>query len=99
MLAQWGEDVGDCARGPWASWSSREPVVDLAAPRLRTRCCGGIADRGENRDPRRAAIEIQIDGGGAIRERPLRRKSFCLASRPWKTLNPLEMRVLELRSS
>lgn len=26
------------------------PAVDLAAPTLRTRCCGGHADRGENRD-------------------------------------------------
>ena len=28
-----------------------EPAVDLAAPVLRTRCCGGKADRGENHDP------------------------------------------------
>ncbi len=28
-----------------------EPAVDLAAPALRTRCCGGTADRVENHDP------------------------------------------------
>ena len=28
-----------------------EPAVDLAAPALRTRCCGGMTDRGENHDP------------------------------------------------
>ena len=33
-----------------------EPAVDIAAPVLRTRCCGGYPpDRGENRDPDTAA--------------------------------------------
>jgi hypothetical protein len=44
-----------------------EPAVDLAAPALRTRCCGGETDRGENRDLE--GQQSNIDNGGAIRER------------------------------
>ena len=31
----------DCEGGRWAAWFPCEPVVDIAAPVLRTRCCGG----------------------------------------------------------
>ena len=42
MTAQEGRGLAD---------PSGKPVVDLAAPRLRTRCCGDSIDRGENHDP------------------------------------------------
>ena len=39
----------DCEGGPWAACAAREPVVDIAAPVLRTRCCGGL--RRPRREP------------------------------------------------
>jgi hypothetical protein len=53
---------------------SGKPVVDLAAPRLRTRCCGDFIDREENRDPGRQDQKKGFDEWKAIRERlPLAR--------------------------
>lgn len=49
---------------------SGKPVVDLAAPRLRTRCCGDFIDREENRDPGRQDQKKGFDEWKAIRERP-----------------------------
>lgn len=57
ILAQWGKDAGDYAGVLGLSDPSGKPVVDLAAPRLRTRCCGDIFDRGENHDPREAKLD------------------------------------------
>lgn len=51
--------------------SSAKPVVDLAAPRLRARCCGDFIDREENHDPGGNCYEIGFDEWKAIRERPL----------------------------
>ena len=53
---------------------SGKPVVDLAAPRLRTRCCGDFIDREENRDPGGKIRKKRFDEWQAIRERPLRRE-------------------------
>ena len=49
-----GRGAGGCEGSRWAACTSRKPVVDIAAPVLRTGCCG-LADRGENRDPGAAA--------------------------------------------
>lgn len=53
---------------------SGKPVVDLAAPRLRIRCCGDFIDREENRDPGRQDQKKGFDEWKGIRERPLRCK-------------------------
>ena len=71
MVAPRGEGTGGCARGRWATSIKRKPAVNIASPVLRTRCCGGfLSDRGENRDPGLATMNVKkiIDKGGAIRE-------------------------------